>query len=54
MAARIVLIIFFFLLSAPTGSYIVARFAWNAGVPQWKPAKEGNRRSTKNQRRDSE
>ena len=54
LAARIVLIIFFFLLSAPTGSYIVARFAWNARVPQWKPAKEGNRRSTKNHRRDSE
>jgi multicomponent Na+:H+ antiporter subunit G len=39
MAARILLIIFFFLLSAPTGSYIVARFTWNAGVPQWKPSR---------------
>lgn len=33
VAARIVVITFFFLLSAPTGSHIVARFAWNIGVP---------------------
>lgn len=33
VAARIVLILFFFLLSSPTGSHIVARFAWNSGVP---------------------
>ena len=33
MAARIIIIVFFFLISAPTGSSIVARFTWNAGVP---------------------
>lgn len=36
MVARIIIIVFFFLISAPTGSYIVARFAWNAGVPPGK------------------
>jgi multicomponent Na+:H+ antiporter subunit G len=37
IAARIVIIIMFFLISAPTGSYIVARFTWQAGTPVWKP-----------------
>jgi len=31
-AARIVIIMVFFLVSAPTGSYIVARFTWQAGM----------------------
>lgn len=38
IAARIVVIMVFFLVSAPTGSYIVARFTWQAGVPTWKPS----------------
>ncbi len=54
MAARIILIILFFLLSAPTGSYIVARFAWNAGVVQWKPARKRAERLSQRQRRDTE
>jgi multicomponent Na+:H+ antiporter subunit G len=37
MAARIIIISIFFLVSAPTGSHIVARFAWNSGLEPWKP-----------------
>lgn len=37
IAARIVIIMIFFLISGPTGSYIVARFTWQSGVPAWKP-----------------
>ena len=33
IALRIVVIMVFFLISAPTGSYIVARFIWQAGTP---------------------
>lgn len=35
VAARILIITGFFLISSPTGSHIVARFAWNIGVPHW-------------------
>lgn len=42
MAARLLVIIVFFLVSSPTGSHIVARFAWNAGVDPWLP--RGGRR----------
>jgi multicomponent Na+:H+ antiporter subunit G len=37
MAARIIMICFFFLLSSPTGGHIVARFAWNSDIAPWKP-----------------
>ncbi|MGE0074195.1 MAG: cation:proton antiporter [Sphaerochaetaceae bacterium] len=37
IAARVVVIMVFFLVSAPTGSYIVARFTWQSGTPVWKP-----------------
>jgi multicomponent Na+:H+ antiporter subunit G len=37
IASRLVVIIFFFLVSGPTGSHIVARFAWNSGLDPWKP-----------------
>lgn len=37
IAARIIIISIFFLVSAPTGSHIVARFAWNSGILPWKP-----------------
>ena len=37
IAARIVIIMVLFLISAPTGSYIVARLTWQAGLPTWKP-----------------
>jgi multicomponent Na+:H+ antiporter subunit G len=37
MAARIIIIGFFFLVSSPTGSHIVARFAWNSDIMPWKP-----------------
>src|SRR6056297_1859201 len=37
VAARIAIIAFLFMLSAPTGSHIVARFIWNSGIPPWHP-----------------
>lgn len=37
IAARLLVIIIFFLVSGPTGSHIVARFAWNSGLDPWKP-----------------
>ncbi|MDA3957081.1 monovalent cation/H(+) antiporter subunit G [Oceanispirochaeta sp.] len=40
MAARIIIVAFFFLLSSPTGTHIVARFAWNSGTSIWKPKTE--------------
>jgi len=36
VAARLVVIIVFFLVSSPTGGHIVARFAWNSGIDPWK------------------
>lgn len=36
IAVRIIILLIFFLLSSPTGAHIVARFAWNSGVPLWK------------------
>lgn len=38
-AARIVIIMVFFFISAPTGSYIVARFIWQSGTSEWRPRK---------------
>lgn len=37
IAGRIIIILVFFLLSSPTGTHIVARFAWNSNLPAWKP-----------------
>lgn len=37
MAGRIIIICCFFLVSSPTGSHIVARFAWNSDISPWKP-----------------
>ncbi|NCN04757.1 MAG: cation:proton antiporter [Spirochaetales bacterium] len=37
IAARIIVIIVFFLISAPTGAHIVARFTWNSGLDPWRP-----------------
>lgn len=37
LASRIIVIGFFFLLSSPTGTHIVARFIWNSGITPWKP-----------------
>jgi multicomponent Na+:H+ antiporter subunit G len=49
IALRIVIIMVFFLISAPTGSYIVARFIWQAGTPTWNPRK---RKSSRDQRQE--
>ncbi len=37
VAARIVILTVFFMVSSPTSSHIVARFIWNSGVSPWKP-----------------
>lgn len=37
IASRLLVIIFFFLVSGPTGSHIVARFAWNSELDPWMP-----------------
>jgi multicomponent Na+:H+ antiporter subunit G len=37
IAARIIVIIIFFLISSPTGAHLVARFAWNSEIIPWKP-----------------
>lgn len=37
VSTRVVIIVIFFLVSAPTASHIVARFTWNAGILPWKP-----------------
>ncbi len=39
IAARLVVIILFFLISSPTGGHIVAKFAWNSGIDPWRPEK---------------
>ncbi|MDA3832985.1 MAG: monovalent cation/H(+) antiporter subunit G [Spirochaetales bacterium] len=48
VAARIIIITLFFLISAPTGSHIVARFTWNVGIYPWNPS---HPRSTKKKRK---
>lgn len=43
-AARIGLILAFFLVSSPTGAHIVGRFTWNSGLKPWAPKeKDGDR-----------
>ncbi len=39
IGARIVILTFFFLISSPTGTHIIAGFAWNSGI-EWKFEKE--------------
>ena len=41
VAARVIVIMIFFLVSSPTGSHIVARFAWNTGIHPWRPKRKG-------------
>lgn len=41
IAARLVVIIMFFLISSPTGGHIVAKFAWNSGIDPWRPERAG-------------
>jgi multicomponent Na+:H+ antiporter subunit G len=40
VTVRVIIITLFFLISAPTGSHIVARFTWNAGINPWRPKDE--------------
>ena len=44
-AGRILLIMLLFMINAPVGSYIVARFSWQSGVPVWKPGKTFKKRA---------
>jgi multicomponent Na+:H+ antiporter subunit G len=47
IAARIVVIILFFLVSNPTATHIIARYAWKSGLDPWTgPLKPGKRRGT--------
>lgn len=39
IAARIIIIVIFFLFSAPTGTHIVAKFTWESGIIPWKAKK---------------
>jgi multicomponent Na+:H+ antiporter subunit G len=43
VTVRVIIITLFFLISAPTGSHIVARFTWNAGINPWRP-KDGDKK----------
>ncbi|MCF7954068.1 MAG: monovalent cation/H(+) antiporter subunit G [Spirochaetales bacterium] len=54
VAARIVIIALFFLISAPTGSHIAARFTWNSGIQHWKPLKSKSKRSDAPDRKGGE
>jgi multicomponent Na+:H+ antiporter subunit G len=38
VAARIVVIMVFFLVSNPTATHIIARYAWNSGLDPWNRA----------------
>ena len=48
VAARIVVIMLFFLVSNPTTTHIIARYAWKSGLDPWMPAGSGSRRSQHN------
>ena len=45
VAARVIIIGIFFIISAPTGAHIIARFAWNAGRIPWRPEKDRSKES---------
>ncbi|MBN2656395.1 MAG: monovalent cation/H(+) antiporter subunit G [Spirochaetales bacterium] len=47
VAARVVVIMLFFLISSPTGSHIVARFTWNIGTHPWRPKSEEKKKQRK-------
>jgi len=51
VTARVVIITAFFLISAPTGSHIVARFAWNIGIH---PLKQTRVKSLQKKRQEEE
>ena len=50
MAGRIIVICLFFLISSPTGSHIVARFAWKSDIAPWKPTAQKRTSDAKRQR----
>ena len=54
VAARIVIITLFFLISSPTGSHIVARFAWNIGFFPWRPSRKKKKKTGKNMSKKKE
>ncbi|PIE05221.1 MAG: cation:proton antiporter [Spirochaetales bacterium] len=43
VSTRLLVIMVFFLISAPIGSHIVLRFIWNSGVSPWSPRRKPER-----------
>ena len=42
-ASRVLLIMIFFLVSSPTATHIIARYAWKSGIDPWAPPKSSRR-----------
>ena len=40
VAARVALVMVFFLFSNPTATHIIARYAWRSGIDPWTPRKD--------------
>lgn len=41
VAFRVIIIIVFFIISNPTSTHIIARYAWKSGLEPWKGKKRG-------------
>lgn len=41
VAWRVVLVMIFFLVSNPTTTHIIARYAWRSGIDPWTPGRDG-------------
>ncbi len=53
IAARITVIILFFLVSNPTATHIIARYAWKSGLDPWTgPLRPARNRSSKRKKAD--
>ena len=53
IAARIAVIILFFLVSNPTATHIIARYAWKSGLDPWTgPLRQGKNRGTNRTKAD--
>jgi multicomponent Na+:H+ antiporter subunit G len=53
-AGRILLIILFFFISAPTATHIIARYAWYSGLDPWLPPRKKSPRIGKKAEGDAE
>jgi len=54
IAARIVVIILFFLVSNPTATHIIARYAWKSGLDPWTGPLRPNKRRDSNRNKADE